>query len=55
MEWNEQNTNQFIEIYQSKQILWNVKHPLYYNKMKRHHVWEDVLKKLVLHLMSINK
>jgi len=37
MEWNEQNTITFIEMYEQKPILWYAKHPQYYNKIKRNY------------------
>lgn len=46
MEWSEQNTITFIEMYQKKPILWYAKHPHYYNKIKRNDAWEEIGKEI---------
>ncbi|XP_054010747.1 uncharacterized protein LOC128893649 [Hylaeus anthracinus] len=42
MEWSDDATLQFIEIYRANEILWNTKHPSYYNKMKKNDVWDEI-------------
>ncbi|KAF0748608.1 MADF domain-containing protein [Aphis craccivora] len=46
MDWNEQNTITFIEMYEQKPILWCAKHPQYYNKIKRNDAWEEIAKEI---------
>lgn len=46
MEWNEQNTITFIEMYEQKPILWYAKHPQYYNKLKRNDAWKEIAKEI---------
>ncbi|CAG9771224.1 unnamed protein product [Ceutorhynchus assimilis] len=42
MEWTEDSVLEFIEIYRGKEILWNNKHPRYFNKIQKNDAWEDV-------------
>lgn len=42
MEWTEERTLQFIEVYRSKVILWDTKHPSYYNKIKKNDAWDEL-------------
>ncbi|XP_014239661.1 uncharacterized protein LOC106661059 [Cimex lectularius] len=42
MEWSEQLTLQLIEVYRTKEELWNTKHPNYYNKIKKNDAWNDL-------------
>lgn len=46
MEWNEEKTIQFIELYEQKQLLWYAKHPQYYNKIKRNDALEEIAKEI---------
>jgi len=46
MEWNEENTIQFIELYEQKPLLWHAKHPQYYNKIKRNDALEQISKEI---------
>jgi hypothetical protein len=46
MEWNEENTIQFIELYEQKPLLWYAKHPQYYNNIKRNDALEEIAKEI---------
>ncbi|KAK9696790.1 Alcohol dehydrogenase transcription factor Myb/SANT-like [Popillia japonica] len=46
MEWNEESTLLLIETYRNYEILWDTKHPLYYNKIRKNDAWEEVAKQL---------
>lgn len=46
MEWNEENTIQFIELYEQIPLLWHAKHPQYYNKIKRNDALEQIAKEI---------
>jgi hypothetical protein len=32
--------------YEKQEILWNVKHPQHYNKLRRYDVWEEVAEEM---------
>ena len=36
MEWTEDNTLGFIELYEKMSVLWDPNHPKYYNKLHKH-------------------
>jgi hypothetical protein len=36
MEWRQENTSGFIELYEKMSVLWNPNHPKYYNKLHKH-------------------
>ncbi|XP_018572796.1 uncharacterized protein LOC108912115 [Anoplophora glabripennis] len=40
--WNEKRTLQFIDMYKAKRLLWDHKHPHYYNKSLKEDAWEDL-------------
>jgi hypothetical protein len=42
MEWTEANTLHFTELYRSKDMLWNAKHPKYFNTILRNDAWEEL-------------
>ena len=42
MEWSEELTLQFIEVYRSKVILWDTKQPSYYNEIKKNDAWDEL-------------
>jgi hypothetical protein len=45
-EWTEANTLHFIELYRSKETLWNAKHPRHFNKILRNDAWEELASEL---------
>ena len=36
MEWTQENTLGFIELYEKMSVLWDPNHPKYYNKLHKH-------------------
>jgi hypothetical protein len=46
MEWTKANTLHFTELYRSKEMLWNAKHPRHFNKILRNDAWEELASKL---------
>jgi hypothetical protein len=36
MEWTQENTLGFIELYEKMSVLWDLNHPKYYNKLHKH-------------------
>jgi hypothetical protein len=35
MEWTQENVIEFIELYKRKEIIWDPKHPMHFNKIKK--------------------
>jgi hypothetical protein len=35
MEWTQKNVIEFIELYKIKEITWDPKHPMHFNKIKK--------------------
>jgi hypothetical protein len=35
MEWTQENVIGFIELYKRKEIIWDPKHPMHFNKIKK--------------------
>ncbi|XP_026829122.1 uncharacterized protein LOC113562823 [Ooceraea biroi] len=48
MEWNEETTLRFIDIYKENDLLWNPKNQKYYNKIMRNDAWLDISKQMNL-------
>jgi hypothetical protein len=46
MEWTKANTLHFIELYRSKEMLWNAKHPRHFNNILRNDAWEELASEL---------
>ncbi|XKL62372.1 hypothetical protein PGB90_002205 [Kerria lacca] len=41
-EWTEELVLKFIDLYREKEVLWNTKHPKYYNKIKKNDAWLQI-------------
>ena len=46
MEWSQERVIEFIDAYKKKQIIWDPKHPLHYNKIKKQDAWEELAKEI---------
>jgi hypothetical protein len=46
MEWTEETVTEFIEIYKGKEIIWEPKHPLNFNKIRNRDAWEELGKEM---------
>jgi hypothetical protein len=42
MEWAKESVIGFIELYKGKEILWDPKHPMHFNKIKKQNAWEEM-------------
>jgi hypothetical protein len=42
MEWMQENTLGFIELYEKMSVLCDPNHPQYYNKLQKHDAWEKI-------------
>jgi hypothetical protein len=36
MEWIQESDIEFIELYNRKEIIWDPKHPIHFNKIRKH-------------------
>jgi hypothetical protein len=45
MKWI-QDVVEFIELYKTKEILWDPKHPMQFNKIKKQEAWEELGKEM---------
>jgi hypothetical protein len=46
MQWTHENVIEFIEFYKRKEIIWDPKHPMHFNKIKIQDAWEDLGKEM---------
>jgi hypothetical protein len=46
MEWTQESVIQFIELYKRKEIIWNPKHPMHFNKIKKQDAGEELGKEM---------
>ncbi|XP_063384890.1 uncharacterized protein LOC134671000 [Cydia fagiglandana] len=42
MQWNQENVLKFIELYRNKELLWDPKHKLYFNKILKNDAWTEI-------------
>jgi hypothetical protein len=55
MEWTQENVIKFIERYKRKEIIWDPKHPMHFNKIKKQDAWEDLGKEMNRPMMSAKR
>jgi len=46
MEWTEESVIEFIELYKRKEIIWDPKHPMHFNKIRTQDAWEELGKEM---------
>jgi hypothetical protein len=44
MEWTQENTSSFTELYEKMSVLWEPNHPKYYHKLHKYDAWEQIAK-----------
>jgi hypothetical protein len=44
VEWTQENTSGFIELYEKMSLLWDPNHPKYYNNLHKCGAWEEIAK-----------
>lgn len=42
MEWTQEQTLELIELYRTREVLWDARHPTYYNKIRKNDAWVEV-------------
>jgi len=46
MEWTQKSVIEFIERYKRKDIIWDPKHPMHFNKIRKQDAWEALGKEM---------
>jgi len=46
MEWTQESVIEFIEPYKRKEIIWDPKHPIHFNKTRKQGAWEEMGKEM---------
>jgi len=46
MEWTQESAIELIELYKRKEIIWDPKHPMHFNKIRKHDAWEELEKEM---------
>ena len=46
MEWTQESVIEFIELYKRKEIIWDPKHPMHFNKIRKQDAWEGLGKEM---------
>ena len=42
MEWTQESVVELIELYKRKEIIWDPKHPIHFNKIRKQDAWEEL-------------
>jgi hypothetical protein len=46
MEWTQESVIELIELYKRKEIIWDPKHPMHFNKTRKQDAWEELGKEV---------
>jgi hypothetical protein len=46
MEWTRESAIELIELYKRKELIWNPKHPMHFNKIRKQDAWEELGKEM---------
>ena len=46
MEWTQESVIEFIEHYKRKEIIWDPKHPMHFNKIRKQDAWKELGKEV---------
>jgi len=46
MEWNQESAIESMELYKRKEIIWDPKHPMHFNKIRKQDAWEELGKEM---------
>jgi len=42
MEWTQESVIEFMELYKRKEGMWDPKHPMHFNKIRKQDAWEEL-------------
>jgi hypothetical protein len=42
MEWTQENVIEFIELSKRKETIWDPKHPMHFNRIKKQDAWKEL-------------
>jgi hypothetical protein len=46
MEWTQESVIELIEFCKRKEIIWDPKHPMHFNKIRKQDAWEELGKEM---------
>jgi hypothetical protein len=46
VKWTQENVIEFIKFFKTKEIIWDPKHLMHFNKIKRQDAWEELRKEM---------
>jgi len=46
MEWTQESVIGLIELYKRTEIIWDSKHPMHFNKIRKQDAWEELGKEI---------
>jgi len=46
MEWTQESVIELIKLYKRKEIIWDPKHPMHFNKIRKQGAWEELRKEM---------
>ena len=46
MEWTQESAIKLIKLYKRKEIIWDPKHPMHFNKIRKQDAWEELGKEM---------
>jgi len=46
MEWTQKSAIELIELYKRKEIIWDPKPPVHFNKIRKQDAWEELRKEM---------
>ena len=55
MEWTQEKRLEIISYYQKREILWNPRHPQYYNNIKKEDAWWEIANESHVNINELKK
>jgi hypothetical protein len=55
MEWTQESVIELIKLYKIKEIIWDPKHPMHFNKIRKQDEWEELGKEMNRPSMSAKR
>jgi len=46
MEWTQESGIELIKIYKRKEIIWDPKHSMHFNKIRKQDAWQELVKEM---------
>jgi len=55
MEWTQETAIELFELYKRKEIIWDPKHPMHFNKIRKQDAWEELGKEMNIPIDKCHK